>query len=229
VNDETFFAWLDGELDAAEAARVGAEVAADPDLSRRAAEHRALQSRVKGAFDAILDAPVPESITAGARADGVIAPKASAPRRWVPLPHWAALAATLVAGIVVGTMMPQRSTAPVQVEGGKLYAAAALDNALDTELASAPSEAPVRIGLTFRDRTGAICRSFNAADASGLACRDDERWRLRGVFSPTQGQSSDYRMAAGMDPSLGALVDSTIVGEPFDAEREKQARERGWR
>src|SRR3982751_84386 len=62
VNDETFFAWLDGELDAGEAARVEAEVAADPRLSGMAAEHRAMQARLKGAFDPVLDAPLPEQL-----------------------------------------------------------------------------------------------------------------------------------------------------------------------
>jgi hypothetical protein len=36
-------------------------------------------------------------------------------------------------------------------------------------------------------------------------------------------------MAAGMDPNLAALVDSTIAGEPFDASQEKAARGKGWR
>ena len=38
VKDETFFAWLDGELDAEEAARVEAEVAGDPKLRELAAQ-----------------------------------------------------------------------------------------------------------------------------------------------------------------------------------------------
>jgi hypothetical protein len=32
-----------------------------------------------------------------------------------------------------------------------------------------------------------------------------------------------------MDPGLAALVDSTMSGEPFDAEQEKAAREHRWR
>jgi hypothetical protein len=36
-------------------------------------------------------------------------------------------------------------------------------------------------------------------------------------------------MAAGMDPALAALVDSSMAGEPFDAAQEKAAKERGWR
>jgi hypothetical protein len=36
-------------------------------------------------------------------------------------------------------------------------------------------------------------------------------------------------MAAGMDPNLAALVDSSMAGEPFDAAQEKAARDKGWR
>jgi anti-sigma factor RsiW len=46
VTDETFFAWLDGELHGDEAAKVSAEVAADPALAAKAEQHRAMQQRL---------------------------------------------------------------------------------------------------------------------------------------------------------------------------------------
>lgn len=234
VTDETLFAWLDGELDPQEAERIAAEVAADDKLAERAKQHRAMQSRLKGPFDRLLDAEVPEPLLAAVRKpepeiiDFAAAQRSREARRWAPLPQWAAVAATLAVGIFVGTMVPQRSDAPVEVQGGRVYAAAALNHALDTQLASAPS-GDVRIGLTFRDQSGAICRSFAQTAASGLACRGNGRWQVRGLFAAPEGQSSDYRMAAGMDPNLAALVDSTMAGEPLDANLEKAARERGWR
>jgi hypothetical protein len=143
------------------------------------------------------------------------------------LPQWAAIAATLALGILVGTMVPQRAGGPVELQGGKIYAAAALDQVLDTQLASAPS-GDVRIGMTFRDQAGEICRSFTQQAASGLACREGGRWKLKGLFAAPEGQGSDYRMAAGMDPNLAALVDSSMAGEPFDAAAEKAAKDKGW-
>jgi hypothetical protein len=83
-------------------------------------------------------------------------------------------------------------------------------------------------GLTARDQTGAICRSFTAASSSGLACRSNGRWQLRGLFVAPEGQASDYRMAGGMDPNLAAMVESAMAGEPFDAVKEKAAKERHW-
>jgi hypothetical protein len=144
------------------------------------------------------------------------------------LTQWAAMAATLAIGIFVGTRVPQSSDAPVQVQSGQLYAAASLNQALDTGLASAPA-GDVRIGVTYRDQAGEICRSFTAPAGSGLACRSGGRWQMKGLFAAPEGQASDYRMAAGMDPNLAALVDSTMAGEPLDAAQEKAAKAHGWR
>ena len=230
VSDEQFFAWLDGELSPDEAKQVQAEVAADPKLTALAEQHRSMQVRLKGAFDTILEAPVPERVRP---ADNVVdfaaATTNKAKRSWSGLPQWAALAATLAIGIVVGTVIPQRSVAPVEVEGSKLYAASALDQSLDTQLASAPSNGAVKIGITYRDRVGSICRTFTETQSSGLACRNGGRWQVRGLFAAPEGQSAAYRMAAGMDPNLAALVDSTISGEAFDAAQEKAARDGGWK
>ena len=96
-------------------------------------------------------------------------------------------------------------------------------------MASAGDVEGVRIGLTFRDSAGAVCRSFTEQRSSGLACRDGQDWRLRGLFAAPEGQSGDYRMAAGADPNLAALIESTIAGDAFDAAQEKSARDRGWR
>ncbi len=230
TEDEKFFAWLDGELSGGEAAEMETRVAADPELARLAEQHRAMQAQLKGAFDPISAAPVPEHLQAALRPSAEIVAFAAAKRvRSLPsLPQWAAMAATLAIGVLVGTMVPERGSAPVEAQGGKLYAAAALNQALDAKLASAPG-GEVRIGLTFRDRSGAICRSFIETQASGLACRSGGRWQLRGLLAAPEGQSGDYRMAAGMDPRLAALVESAMTGEPFDAAAEKAARAKGWR
>ena len=231
MTDEKFFAWLDGQLDATEAAEVEARLAADPELARLADEHREFGHYLRAAFDPLAEAAVPARLQRAVRPTGELVDLASRqesrlPRR-SPLPQWAAMAATLVVGIVFGTMVG-RVDAPVEVRQGKIYAAASLDDALEHRLASAP-QGEVRIGLTFRDRAGDICRSFVGAGASGLACREGDAWRLRGLFESPEGQSGDYRMATGADPHLGGLIDETIAGEPLDAMAEEQARGRGWR
>jgi hypothetical protein len=229
TEDEKFFAWLDGELGPAEATEMEAKVAADKELALLAEQHRKLGSLLHEAFDPIAAGPVPDRLQKAVRPSAEIIDLAARKRgRRVALAQWTALAATLAVGVLAGTLVPRGGSAPLEVRGGRIYAAAALNEALDSELASAPSGS-VRIGLTFRGRAGEICRSFTQGASSGLACRNQQRWELRGLLAAPEGQGSDYRMAAGMDPSLAALVDSTIAGEPFDAAAEKQSKARGWK
>jgi hypothetical protein len=228
-DDERFFAWLDGELGPADAAEMEAKVASDPELARFAAQHGALGARMRSAFDPIAEAPVPERLQAAVRPPAQVIDFAAAkPKRSMPIfARFAALAATLAIGIFVGIRLPQTASGPVEVQGGKLYAASAISTALDNELASEPT-GDFRIGLTYRDQAGEICRTFIAESGSGLACRTGGHWQMKGLFASPERQSSDYRMAAGMDPNLAALVDSTMAGEPFDATAEKAAKQKGW-
>jgi hypothetical protein len=234
-DDQMFFAWLDGELDGEEAAAMEAKVAADPRLAKLAEQHRALGFQLRGAFSTVAEAPVPERLSMAVRAPPTkVTDLAQARReregyRPKPLPKWAAMAATLVMGLFIGLMVREPVRNPVELKGGGIYAAASLDEALETQLAAAPGDGDLRVGLTFRDQSGSICRSFTGSGASGLACRDGERWRVRGLFAPPEGQSGEYRMAAGVDPNLAALIDSTMAGEPFDAAQERAARQQGWR
>lgn len=230
TDDEKFFAWLDGELSQSEAAEMEAKVAADPQLRRLADQHGALGAKLRSAFDPIAAAPVPDHLRRAVRPSAEVVEFAATKRvRSMPsLPQWASIAATLAVGIFVGTMVPHRGNGPVEVQGGRLYAAASLNRALDAQLASAPADS-VRIGMTFRNHSGEVCRTFTARAASGLACRNGGRWGVKGLFAAPEGQASDYRMAAGMDPNLAALVDSSLVGEPFDENAERSERDKGWR
>lgn len=230
IDDEQFFAWLDGELEGDDEARVAKAVAASPELTARAEQHRKLTAGLRRAFDPVLQgAADPPRAQAEVVDFAAKATERERRRNWFAAPQWAAMAASLAIGLVIGTQLTGGSVSPVQVDNGRLVAAAELDQALDTRLASAAASGGPRMGLTFRDAAGRICRSFTGVEASGLACRDGERWQVRGLFPAAEGQGGDYRMAAGEDPRLAALIDQTIRGEPFDAAQEKAALERGWR
>ncbi len=230
IDDEQFFAWLDGELQGDDEARVAEAVAASPELTARAQQHRKLTAGLRQAFDPVLEGtPAPPKCQADVIDFGAKSKERAGRRSWFAAPQWAAMAASLAIGLVIGTQFKGGSVSPVQVDNDRLVAAAELGQALDTRLASAAAPAGPRIGLTFRDAAGRICRSFTGVEASGLACRDGDRWQVRGLFPAAEGQGSDYRMAAGEDPRLAALIDQTIRGEPFDAAQERAALERGWR
>ena len=227
TDEEAFFAWLDGELEGEAAAKVAARVAADPQLAEEARLHRALGQQLRGAFDPLMAAPVPDRI-GQAPVDFAAAREARTSRRF-GTPHWAAIAATLVVGVVGGSLLGSNSSGPVARQGETIVAAGALESALDTQLASAPAAEGVRIGLTFRDSAGALCRSFDEGELSGLACREGDAWKFRGLFQKSVESEGDYRMAAGPDPRLGAMIDDTLAGEPLDAEGERAAMANGWR
>ncbi len=59
IDDETFFAWLDGELDGEQADAVAAEVVGDPRLARVVEQHRAFETRLRGAFETYAVAALP--------------------------------------------------------------------------------------------------------------------------------------------------------------------------
>lgn len=227
ISDETFFAWLDGELEPAEAGRIAALVAADPALSRKAEAHRALGARLNAAFDSIAAAPVPDALARAAQPRGAevidfASRRAAARPAWAPM-QYAAMAATLAIGVVAGSMLNNAPSGPIASDNGKLVASGELDRALSTRLASAPAQQGARIGLTFRDSSGDLCRSFTDGGASGLACHEDGDWRIRGLFQAGEGQQGEFRMAAGPDPRLAELIDSTMAGEPLDADQEREA------
>lgn len=235
VEEEEFFAWLDGELSPEEAARVEAEVAADPELSKLAVEHRAMTAGLRGAFGTVEAQPIPAGLGSLVdREDKIVSlaevRTAREARRVQPL--WvqaAAIAATLAVGVFAGSQLGGGQGSPIRPQDGKLVAAASLDQALSTQLASAPANSGPRIGLTYRDTAGTICRTFEDQSASGLACREGGDWRISSIFQRPEGQSADYRMASGGDPQLMEAVDASIAGEPFDAAQEKAAMEKGWR
>lgn len=237
IDDSKFFAWLDGELPDDEAAEVERQVAGDPRLQRRADDHRALTARLRNAFAPLAQAPLPPRLAtlleprAGDKIVSLARARERRQARTAPLlwKQMAAMAATLVLGILVGNQFGSNPASPIETEAGRLVAGAELDSALYARLASAPHEDGPRIGMTFRDRSGAICRTFEDNAASGLACRERGDWRIVALFQAADSRVTDYRMATGADPRLLELVDQHSSGEPFDAAQERAAQKRDWR
>ena len=151
IDRETIGAFVDGELNELERRRVEAALADNAALARQVDAERRLRALLKARFDPIAEAPAPERLAEAVREGATVVPL---PRRggWAA-PPWAAIAATLVLGLVLGRQ--------IQPERDPLLATGPLAHALETQLASnqAPNP-PVRIGLTFKARDGAWCRTF---------------------------------------------------------------------
>lgn len=229
TDDPDFYAWLDGELPEPQASAMAARVAADPELAAFAGQHRALAGKLSGAFAPILDAPVPERLRQAAQPRSAevvdLADVRTRRSRWT-LAGLAA-AASLALGLGIGFSLP-RGGELYRSDGTGIAAAGSLDRALDRQLASAGEQDGIRMGLSFRNRQGRYCRSFTAGAQSGLACREGNGWAVDGLVRSGDG-GGDYRMAAGQDPALTALIDRQLAGEPLGPEAEAAAAAGGWR
>lgn len=240
--DEVLMAYADDELDAATRAEVEAAMASDPDIARRIAQHTALRSRVHSAFTQVLDEPVPARLLqvvrgepAGDRKSNILPLRQRRVQRWT-WPQWGAIAASLIVGVFAGRLALFRAgTGPVVVRGGEIVASGVLADALSAQLvASQPNAAPVRIGVSFRSKSGQYCRTFTlhqTATLAGLACHAAQGWQLSvlaGAQSPATGSGAYRQAASAMPPAVTAAVGDLISGEPLDARAEAAARGDHW-
>jgi hypothetical protein len=242
--DEVLMAYADDELDARTRAAVEAAMASDPEIARRIAQHKALRRRLHSAFNRVLDEPVPARLLrvvrndpAGPRKGNVVALPRRRAARW-GWPQWSAIAASLIVGVIVGrlALISSRASGPILMRGGRVLASGALAAALSDRLAADQSPADaVRIGVSFRSKSGEYCRTFAVAAPAalaGVACRAADAWHVR-VLARTQAQGSGsaaYRQAgSSMPPSVIAAVGNLIAGEPLDAHAEAAARRQHWR
>src|SRR5512141_409211 len=106
-SDETLMAYADGELDAATRAAIEQEIAADPDIARRVAQHQLLAKKIGAAFEPVLREAVPDRLNeAVAACTGSVIDlaqrRAAKPARTWSWPQWSAIAASVAVGILAG-------------------------------------------------------------------------------------------------------------------------------
>lgn len=228
ISQETIVAYVDGELDDAARAKVEAVAATNKVVAADIAAHQRLRAQLAAAFGPIVDEPVPDALlqTAAAPAEAdVIAFK---PRPAVSRPQlmqFGAMAACLVAGVLLSLAFTgQRGDFSAGRSG--LTARGDLARALDTHLAADDTvTGQARIGMTFRDSEGSLCRTFTTAANEGLACRKDGNWAIE--VAARAPQKTEFTQATS--PLLIQAVEARIAGEPFDTAAEAQARDAGWK
>jgi hypothetical protein len=255
ITDEQLMAYADGELDASMREVVEAALAADPALVTRLAEHEALRERLRDAFAAELDEPVPtrlrEALKTEPRAPAPVVSlathrKATAARireaanesRWSGAARWGAWAASLAAAVFIGhAYWPGGSNAALEglalQDGGRLVARGTVETALNTQTAATrPLGVDVAVPLSFVDRSGRYCRSFTTAGHAGLACRDGGDWAVQMLVQAppaTLSTSAARQAASSLPPALLAEIDQRIEGPALDAQGEQRALQGGWR
>jgi anti-sigma factor RsiW len=174
-SDETLMAFADGELDDITSHEVELAMRLDPAIAEKVRLHQALRSNVFGAFARTLDEEVPQRLQAAVRSGKVVhldsvrqlrtpPPQLQQPVRVVKRgwswPEWGALAATLVAGVLAGSLGMRslddgQQFAAFDANAGTLTAQGRLNTALTQQLAfNGPVDKDVRVGLSFVSRQG---------------------------------------------------------------------------
>lgn len=241
-SDEILMAYADGEVDDELRAQIDAAMAVDPKIAAIVERHRKLRAQLSDAFSGSLDEPVPErlfatlAVPAGTESNVIeLADKRASKQtaRW-RLREWGALAATFVIGVSLGLALMSRDNAMVSSEHGALVANGALATALSEQLASTQrGDEAVTMGISFKAYSGTLCRTFTirANQLAGIACRDNATWRVQMLTdNAASGAAGDYRQAASAMPApILTQVEQRMVGEPFDADAEINARRGGWK
>jgi hypothetical protein len=231
ISDEMLGAYADGALDAEARQAVEQALESDPALGERLDAHRRLHAALSSHYAPVAEEPVPERLRALLQPQAqvvdfaAVREKRAERRSLFRWPQYGAMAASLAVGLLAG-QLAFTGGGPVAMEDGAMVARADLAEALDAQLASAPGDGQTRIGLTFADTQGRICRSFDRADLSGIACREGGDWRMAVTAAPS-GATGEYRQAGA--PAVLALAQEMMAGQPFDAAAERAARNAGWR
>jgi surface antigen len=200
IDSSKLVAYLDRELDGAEAQDVERAVAANPGLEARLRSLQGVDLALKAAFDPVMAAPLPPLAMppqvlhgAGPRRAGMPGRAASRTARWLAL-------AAGFAGLFVGFAAGQVS--PVLLPADEPTAVAAIEaelpEVLETEVSGTTVafndpiqgvSGTVKPVGTFKNADGSFCRAYEArasedegatVTSRGIACRDrDGRWLTR--------------------------------------------------
>lgn len=226
---EEIAAFADGELSGEREAEIAAAVKGDTELARQVDQHTSLKARLAGHYAPIVNQPMPDRLAgmlAGPRQADVVdftaARRAREPgqlRRW----GWI-VGPALAASLALALFQPDAGENPASYADNQL--AAVLDDRL---VASQSPAMETRILLSFRSKKGLYCRAFSGAAAGGIACRDNEGWKLEALGKGGESASTDYRMAGAGDSNILALAQEMAAGTALNAEGEREARFRGWR
>jgi hypothetical protein len=252
IPDDVLAAYVDGELEGAERARIEQAMAQDAQLAQRVAQQRALRDRLRGAYNGVLQEAVPQRLvhavklgTPAGPAQVIDLARVRAERtrrangqRQVKVRRYS-IAASLAVGLMAGVLIQRLATpgAVTEFHDGSLLARGALAQALNEQLASSAAPgAAVRIGLTFRSKAGSYCRTFALSGGRslvGLACREQDQWQLLNLMaaegSGGAGTTQNLRMAtSALPPALLQAVSEHISGDPLNAAAEVKARSTGW-
>ena len=228
LTPEQLAAYADGELDEVAAARVRKEIEADPALKQQLESQTALRSLLTARFDPILAEAVPERlgkpIADAAKVIDLGAARAARQSLWQHPQFRFGAGMAIAASLVVAVLVGGRNGG---VPAG--YADTRLATALEVTLSGQTAPDGTRMLISFRDGSGQACRGYSGKQASGIACRDEQGWKLKVLGAAGQQQSNEYRQAGSGDAAVMAAAQDMAAGDALDAAAEQAARQSGWK
>jgi hypothetical protein len=255
INDELLVAYADGELDAAQAARVERAVSTDPRLQARLAALTRAGELTREVFEAKGHDPVPSALIEAIMSGSDAPPKsADASRRslrqrladwWqIPLPAAAFGALALLAvGGLLGYLLPDGTPGEGAITTAGVVPS---DSPLHLLLQEQPSGATLAAGrlnleavATFVDGDR-VCREYSATNETGpyeyhagIACRDGDAWQVAisvDDYLEQQPAGGFYETASNsLHEAIDRFIDTYIGVDPIDDEAESVLLGRGWR
>ena len=236
VTPEEIAAFADGELPVEREAAMRDAMAADPELANQVERHRVLAARLSQHYAPVLDEEVPDRLAdlLTARSDETVVDFSAARQKQEAQkrealsrrPHWGWIAGpALAASLAIAVILGDSDTGP-----GTGYAGPQLAAVLDDQLVAEQSPAAeTRVLLSFEDQGGQFCRAYSGVSGGGIACRDEEGWRIERRSEGSEAASTDFRMAGADDGAILAQAQEMAAGSALEAAAEQAARDRGWR
>lgn len=199
MTEDQIIAYVDGELGPIEALRFERAMEADAALAAAVGRHRTLRDRIAGHFAPVAEEPIPARLAATLDPSSNVVAFPARPRRWSDAGgRYAAIAATLVAGLVLGQLLPRGPAAPIGERGGAIMAQGGLAAALDRDLAAAPGREATGSASASSAATGAIAGPSAAMPARGWVAmgRRAGRWSASSPGPAARGKAPIARRAA---------------------------------
>lgn len=247
-SDESLSAYLDGELPPGEMERLARDLESDAALAARlerlASANRTFLAAASG-IDAVPLGGRTQALLAGeseARERKETARVITFPMRRISafvMEHRAIAAGLICAAAVYGLGVARMTGPDVPASSGIIAANSPLHRALEGtasgERVQLAGGVEIKPQITFLTADNAYCRQYELTSAGGavdgIACRDDEDWRLQvASFAPGRTGTGDYQTAAsGRSAALEAFIDANIAGAPLNSGDERAALAKGWR
>lgn len=230
IAPERLMAYVDGQTDAEESARIRAALQSDPALQAQAVFWQTQSQSLRAAFDPIMDEPIP------ARLRELVAPQAQMLAFPSRLGHWrslgagiAALAAAALLGFQIGA---NPGSALLRSGSEGVWAKGVLASALERQASGPNAKGPITIAFTLDGGPdGVPCRAFRVQSQGldGLACRHSQGWIVLALGTQAKSAPGAYATASGLSAGVLAALEGMQSREALNTEAEAARIKAKWR